>query len=204
MAQYLKDEIQQNIHKAALEVFAAKGFRLAKMTEIARLANVSTGNVYRYYENKEVLFYALITDEFVEKFKELFEQRVRNLEEKKGVKNLNKDSPFYVMNEQILQFCIENRLRVIFLLGHAKDTKYEGFPEEIIQTAAKLVFADFIKAKPETKSRETILFNLEQIYRNGIRTMVQILTKFENENGIRTALDGFSKYHLAGLKGFFE
>jgi AcrR family transcriptional regulator len=204
MAQYLKDEIQQSIHRAALKVFALKGFRLAKMTEIAAGANVSTGNVYRYYENKEVLFYALITDEFVEKFKRLFEQRVRNLKEKEGVKNLERDSPFYMMNEEILQFCIENRLQVVILLGHAKDTKYENFPEEIIRMAVKLVFADFIKEKPETKGRETILFNLEQIYRNGIGAMVQILTKFENEDGIRNALGGFSKYHLAGLKGFFE
>lgn len=204
MAQYLKDEIQQNIHHAALQVFALKGFRPAKMTEISQRANVSTGNIYRYYENKEMLFYALITDDFVEKFKRLFQQRVHNLKEREGVRNLKKDSPFYMINEEILQFCIENRLQVIILLDHANETKYEGFSEDIIQTAVKLVFNHFTTEKPQLNSGETILFNLEQIYRNGIKAMAQILTSFENKNEIRNAFDGFSKYHLAGLKGFFE
>jgi hypothetical protein len=109
-----------------------------------------------------------------------------------------------MVNEEILSFCIENRLRVVILLGRADDTKFEDFPEKIVQTAVKLVYEHFASAKPEIKSPAVVYFNLEQIYRNGIKAMVEILTRFENEDGIRNALDGFSKYHLAGLKGFFE
>ncbi|HYD44609.1 MAG TPA: TetR/AcrR family transcriptional regulator [Phenylobacterium sp.] len=46
---------------AALEVFAEKGFAAARLDEIARRAGVSKGALYLYYETKEDIFHAVVT-----------------------------------------------------------------------------------------------------------------------------------------------
>lgn len=50
---------EQEILEAAGSVFAAKGFANTKMDEIAKLAGISKGTVYFYYDTKENLYMAL-------------------------------------------------------------------------------------------------------------------------------------------------
>jgi AcrR family transcriptional regulator len=45
---------------AALKVFAEKGYAAARMDDIARIAGVTKGTIYLYFENKEAVFKALI------------------------------------------------------------------------------------------------------------------------------------------------
>lgn len=62
MAQVLKDEFREKIHAAALQEFFDFGFDDASMRKIALKADMSVGNLYRYYPNKEQLFNALVAD----------------------------------------------------------------------------------------------------------------------------------------------
>ncbi|HEV7564320.1 MAG TPA: TetR/AcrR family transcriptional regulator [Solirubrobacterales bacterium] len=50
------------ILEAAREVFARAGYVDARMTEIAESAGLSTGGLYRYFEDKKDVFAALIED----------------------------------------------------------------------------------------------------------------------------------------------
>ncbi|MFA7229188.1 MAG: TetR/AcrR family transcriptional regulator [Melioribacteraceae bacterium] len=43
----------KDILEAAIKVFASEGYHRAKISKIAELANVATGSVYQYYNNKE-------------------------------------------------------------------------------------------------------------------------------------------------------
>ena len=54
--QYLKDNVKDNIIKAALKEFSEKGYRDSSMRAIASNAGIVMGNIYRYFENKEALF----------------------------------------------------------------------------------------------------------------------------------------------------
>lgn len=54
--QYLKDDVKDNIIKAALKEFSEKGYRDSSMRVIARNAGIVMGNIYRYFESKETLF----------------------------------------------------------------------------------------------------------------------------------------------------
>ncbi len=47
-------------------------------------------------------------------------------------------------------------------------------------------------------------FDLTEIYRAFVRVLVAILTRFETEASIREAVAAYTRYHLAGLKSFFE
>ena len=50
----------REICAAALDVFAEKGFAAAKLDEIARVAGVSKGTLYLYFDSKEDLFRAVV------------------------------------------------------------------------------------------------------------------------------------------------
>jgi len=58
--QYLKDEIRQRILSSAVEEFKQYGFSDASIRNIANNAEISLGNVYRYFSNKESLYFAVI------------------------------------------------------------------------------------------------------------------------------------------------
>jgi AcrR family transcriptional regulator len=55
-----KSRRQEQILKAALEVFSRKGYAAATVPEIARAAGVATGTIYIYYPSKRELFVAVI------------------------------------------------------------------------------------------------------------------------------------------------
>lgn len=50
------------IVQAAYEVFAEKGFAAAKLDDIAKRAGVSKGALYLYFETKQDIFEAVVTD----------------------------------------------------------------------------------------------------------------------------------------------
>jgi len=60
-----KDARPEEIIKAALEVFADRGFAATKLEDVARRAGVTKGTIYLYFENKEALFKALIRQTIV-------------------------------------------------------------------------------------------------------------------------------------------
>ena len=51
---------RQQILEAALKVFAQRGLHGAKMSMIAEEADLSAGQLYRFFESKEELFVTLI------------------------------------------------------------------------------------------------------------------------------------------------
>lgn len=62
MPQVLKQEYRDLILKAALDEFFENGYNDASMRKIAKNANMTVGNLYHYYKDKEDLFSALVSD----------------------------------------------------------------------------------------------------------------------------------------------
>ena len=56
---------QDDILKAALLVFDRDGFEAAKMSDIAREAEVAKGTLYLYFESKVALLEGVITKEII-------------------------------------------------------------------------------------------------------------------------------------------
>jgi AcrR family transcriptional regulator len=54
---------RRQIVQGAREMFLARGFDAASMSDIARAAGVSKGTLYVYFENKEQLFQAIVREE---------------------------------------------------------------------------------------------------------------------------------------------
>lgn len=58
--QYLKDTVREKIYAAAIEEFKNCGYQEASIRNIATNAGISLGNIYRYYQNKEALYIAVV------------------------------------------------------------------------------------------------------------------------------------------------
>ena len=56
------EEKRDRILRAAVRVFAKKGFHGARVAEVARSAGVADGTIYLYFKNKEDLLLQLFTD----------------------------------------------------------------------------------------------------------------------------------------------
>jgi len=54
--QVLKESVRNSIVEGAILEFFEYGFQNANMRRIADRANITVGNIYRYYKNKETLF----------------------------------------------------------------------------------------------------------------------------------------------------
>lgn len=54
--QYLKEEVKDAILEAAIKEFKEKNFFEASMRSIAKNSNITVGNIYRYFKNKDDLF----------------------------------------------------------------------------------------------------------------------------------------------------
>jgi len=57
-----KEERPAEILAAALKMFSSKGFASTRLDEVAREAGVSKGTLYLYFESKEALFKAVVTE----------------------------------------------------------------------------------------------------------------------------------------------
>ena len=203
MAQVLKEEVQRRIVDAALGVFARKGYAAATIGEIAAAAGISTGNVYRYYENKEALFEDAVDETFVHRFSALLEKRVASLAGVEDVRRLGPDAAWFTASEELMRFTIDNRLRVVIVLGRAAGTRWASFAGQTVDQLVRLAIAHFREVAPGVKLSEPSRFALHRVYENLIDTTARILAEYEDEAPIREAVATYSRYHLAGLRELF-
>jgi AcrR family transcriptional regulator len=206
LAQILKEDVRQRIVDAALHVFADKGHAAAKMGDIADLARVSTGNLYRYFENKDVLFAEVVPTSLARKLGGLVRQRVESLRGEADVRTLGARAPWRVVSEELLAFCIANRLATIVLLGKDKaaGTEHETFSERMVHELVRLAVEHASSVGARLDDTKAERFALERIYRGLVDTMTAILEQYQDDASIRAAVEQFSTYHLAGMKAFIE
>lgn len=61
MAQLLKDEVRNAIINSSKKEFLKKGYENASMRDIAKGANVTVGNLYRYFKSKEEINITIVS-----------------------------------------------------------------------------------------------------------------------------------------------
>jgi len=204
MPQHPKDEVRASIVAAALQVFAERGFASATMAEIARAARVSAANIYGYFPSKERLFRAAVPHEFVRDLRRRMTRKVQELDEVPDIGALSPSAEYRVLSEELLQFWIANRERIVILLRGADGTAHEGFVEQMVQHLVLLALAYLATIRPEAHVIEPVRFALTQIYRNLIGAYAAVLVEHRDEATIREAVGHLSAYHLAGLRHMFE
>lgn len=114
------------------------------------------------------------------------------------LRKLEPTAPYRLVSEEVLAFCLGNRLRVVVLLSSPEGTAHEHFAEELVQYLLEAATSHF-HARPPRPTR----FALEELYRNYVATLGRILRHFEEERDIREAVEALSRYHLTGLPALF-
>ncbi len=197
MVQILKDHVKNQIASAAERMFAKVGYKQATVGMIANEARVSTGNIYKYFKNKETLFNAIIPSEFVEEFKLLTRNRVATLidpAKKEEVRSINSGDA-----GQLLRFWIKNRLKVIIILAKSEGSIYESFAQEYIQSITRQSMDNLSLRHPNLKDTDVFRFVFNTRLADTIRGIVSILETFEDEEQILDAFTTSWAYHYAGI-----
>lgn len=198
MTQFLKDHIRDAIIDAALNEFAQHGFSGASVAGIAARSGISTGNVYRYFSSKAKLFEAAIPNSFVQKLMKKLRKRVDAYPIGTRPEVIPEHSSYLKLSEELLDFTIANRLRVLIVFEGSAGTPYETFtPNLLIELTKKAIH---VLKLAKIADNPTIVFALlEDLYRNYLLALGSILRQFSDESDIRSAVRILSAYHLGGL-----
>ncbi len=197
MPQVLKDEVEQRIRDAALAEFAEGGFGTARMSDIARRAGVSAGNIYHYFPGKQALFEAVVPGTLARRLRALLEERVRASATQEGARP-ETGTPWGEAAEATVSFALENPRATVILLGRAEGTAYAGLAEEVVGMLVRAAVSRVERAGRVVP--ETLRFDVEQAYRAYVAAWVRILERFADPAAFREALAGYERYHLEGLR----
>jgi TetR/AcrR family fatty acid metabolism transcriptional regulator len=75
-----REQKRQRILRAAIEVFASKGYFAARMTDVAEAARVADGTLYLYFEGKEHLLMSIF-DNVLGRFIERLDEEISGIED---------------------------------------------------------------------------------------------------------------------------
>ena len=130
--QYLKKEIRDRILAAAVDEFKEQGYADASIRNIANNAEISLGNIYRYYDNKEALYFAVINP-FMESIKEFFDNEFSFTD--KSMKEISEMLISFIMqyNDELLIICKGNTVHYGTFVGYIIDV-IAGKVRELIQS----------------------------------------------------------------------
>lgn len=192
--QVLKESIKLKITTIATKQFNKVGYINTSMKDIAKMANISVGNIYRYFSDKEYLF-EYIVNPTIKKINELFD----SLEKSKGIDTTKK-----AMNE-FVNIYIENKEVFLLVLENSNNTKVASIKESIIEKFYKNAisfsviknkiekekdFSVFMKAFSSALINGTISILLENISDKKKSIQIEGFLTFMRNNIIRISKEG--------------
>ena len=150
--QYLKKEIRQNILAAAVEEFKDHGYADASIRNIANNAEISLGNIYRYFANKEALYFAVINP-FLNSVKQAIEQDI--VFEGKDMREAS---------EKLVEFLMAHNDEIL-IIRKGNSVHYEAFVNCIVEAISKKVREMLKNSFPEIDEKiKDIIINVKFFY----------------------------------------
>ncbi|MEZ4323262.1 MAG: helix-turn-helix domain-containing protein [Myxococcota bacterium] len=198
MPQTMKPAVRRRILEAARDELVAVGFLSATVGAIARRAGVSTGNVYRYFENKGALFEAVVDDAFVAELDRLLDARVAALTRLPDVRSL--DVPAAERQTELLDFWIAHRERVVIALDRCEGTRHGAFGARFVDRLVAHTLAH-LQSRASRPLPDHTAFVLRSLFDGTRRTIVAILEHHAAPDDVRAAFATFWSFQLAGLAG---
>lgn len=202
MPQRLKTEVRDRILSAAAGVFAEKGFKDAKLAEVADRSGTATSNIYKYFDNKEVLFEAVVSPHLAATFLKRLRARIRELgridhwptADAKGSENAY----------AFLTFCVDNREAVLILLRGSNGTRFAHVRGLVINEMERLT-ADYLRQNAGAAQPDPQLqFLIRKLFTRTVETIADILAEYEDAAEIRNAFALFWRYQLSGLEALLK
>ena len=186
MPQVLKEEIRQQIFKAALDEFYARGFKAATMKDIALKADIPTGLIYSYYKNKKDLFKQIVLPVI-----NLFKKSVLKNEYDRPEDQLYKHELPTILN------CIANHSKeMVILIDKSQGSSFETVKDDIINE-----ITEHLKETPLLKntSYDEIFYHI--LSTNFTEGVFELARHYQGREWAKEMLDLLIHQHLYGISG---
>lgn len=134
--QYLKKEIKENIIAAAIEEFKSHGYADASIRNIANNAEISLGNIYRYFTNKEALYFAVINP-FLANVKQVIEHDI-----------VFENSDMKQASEILVEFLVAHSDELL-IIRKGNSIHYETFIGYMVESISKKIREMLERSFPE-------------------------------------------------------
>jgi AcrR family transcriptional regulator len=201
---YLKEEVKEKILSSAILNFREQGYTGASMRMIAKSAGVSLGNVYRYFENKDDLFNAVVGP--VYKSYLTFIHDIDNLIKEEGnvgkeeIQDYSNITEINEIKDKLLEICEEHYTELLIIMDKSSGTKYEDAKQVLITLLDKILtkkFLPFMKSEgPDVRSDDvTFIFSA-----SFIESICIILRKYEGGIQIKLLIDRFINLFFKDLE----
>ncbi|WP_256762239.1 TetR/AcrR family transcriptional regulator [Cohnella sp. WQ 127256] len=204
--QILKDEIRNRIVLAALKEFKRIGYTKASMRQIAQEAGVTSGNIYRYYTNKEQLFDAIVQPVY-EQFTEYMLDISQDLDLRNTQKSLCTVNYFSKIESTIVELFKTYSSELMILLNRSAGSKYETAKSDLIQ----LTFCILEKVVMKAKGSNAALNDNDKeiaLVRMLASTIVEgiciILRDNEEGDTLKALVDQFLYVYSEGITGLIK
>jgi AcrR family transcriptional regulator len=186
-----KAQRQEEILKAAFDVFAAHGFEAARIDDVARQAGIAKGTIYLYFRDKEQLFRAVVRslvqkrfDAIAERFVGTAEQLLREL--------LSRMYGQIVRNDKVCAI-----VRLLIAEGGRFPQLTEIYHREIIAPGMKAIRQVLTQGIASGEFHETAAVEFPQLL--AAPGVLAIVWKVLHGRRHRLDLDAYSKAHLQFL-----
>lgn len=191
MTQYKKDDIRQKINEAALWVFSKKGYLNTKILDIAGDAGVSVGNIYRYYKNKDEIFYSVMPESFPGQLLEAVRAKISAAQ---GGLKAGSDA-----FESFIDFMMQHRQRIVIIFAGSRGTKYErlkaSFAGELL-SAVKTFYSGKYMEYIDRYGDDTVI---RLIFESLIYSYGHILRQDVKQEKMAEMLAQLNLYHFSGI-----
>lgn len=134
--QYLKKEIRKNIIASAVTEFKEHGYADASIRNIANNAEISLGNIYRYFVNKEDLYFAVINP-FINSIKQVIEEEIVF-----DSKDMREPS------EALVEFLVAHSDELL-IIRKGNTVHYESFISYLVESISKKIREMLEQSFPE-------------------------------------------------------
>lgn len=192
MPQVLKQEYRDLILKAALDEFFENGYNDASMRKIAQKANMTVGNLYHYYKDKEDLFSALVADTIValnQTIIPLIEFPIQVDEYLIANRKEYFHAQIKLMSKDLTKIFIKNRKELLILF------RYSKINNQIIEWINKLIFHMINRWFPnldvDDEKRALMCDMLSQSLFAGISRAFEIAQEVGNDNNLEWVLENY-------------
>ena len=188
MVQFKKDEIKEKIDAAALAVFAVRGYREAKITEIAARAGVSVGNIYRYYKGKDEIFAAILPETFWPAAQELIFAKI-------GAFGAGRAE---ASRREFIEFMVASRERLLILFNGSQGTQYEHVKTELARFLVQAVREHYPAQWKALGDSERLVL---RIYEGLVDIYAYALQEAGTAAELERLIAAIDAYHLLGISG---
>jgi len=202
MVQRLKPNVRARILEAAAETFAEAGFRHARLSDIAGRAGVATSNIYKYFEDKEALFRAVVRPQQAATLLRLFRNRLKEFGQVESWTDLNAERSDAARN--LSSFWVEERLVTLILLQGSEGTRYSHFKTLVTKEMMRRSLKSLFPNGTDGNGSEKLLFVAERIFERSTDFIVDILRRYRDPDDIEEGVSVFWRYQLAGLQALLK